>query len=179
MLIDWFTVGAQALNFLVLVWLMKRFLYQPILNAIDAREQNIAAKLAQAKAQQAQAQQERDAFAHKNEAFAKVRDDLLNKAREQAKAEHDKLLKAANEAAEALRAQQQQALQTDARNLTHTLAHRIQHEVFGISRKALTELADTSLNAHMCTVFIQHVQALPAPEKACCVLHWAAQTNPC
>ena len=28
MLIDWFTVGAQTLNFLVLVWLMKRFLYQ-------------------------------------------------------------------------------------------------------------------------------------------------------
>jgi hypothetical protein len=31
MLIDWFTVGAQALNFLILVWLMKRFLYKPIL----------------------------------------------------------------------------------------------------------------------------------------------------
>src|SRR6202030_2840597 len=38
MLIDWFTVGAQALNFLVLVWLLKRFLYKPILNAVDARE---------------------------------------------------------------------------------------------------------------------------------------------
>jgi hypothetical protein len=38
MLIDWFTVGAQALNFLILVWLMKHFLYKPILNAIDARD---------------------------------------------------------------------------------------------------------------------------------------------
>ena len=38
MLIDWFTVGAQALNFLILVWLLRRFLYKPILNAIDARE---------------------------------------------------------------------------------------------------------------------------------------------
>ena len=27
MLIDWFTVCAQAINFLILVWLMKRFLY--------------------------------------------------------------------------------------------------------------------------------------------------------
>ena len=36
MLIDWFTVAAQALNFLILVWLMKRYLYQPILHAIDA-----------------------------------------------------------------------------------------------------------------------------------------------
>ena len=27
MLIDWFTVGAQALNFIILVWLLKRFPY--------------------------------------------------------------------------------------------------------------------------------------------------------
>ncbi len=48
MLIDWFTVGAQALNFVILVWLMKRFLYKPILDAIDAREKRIATELADA-----------------------------------------------------------------------------------------------------------------------------------
>ena len=51
MLIDWFTVGAQALNFLILVWLMKRFLYKPILHAIDEREKRIAAELADADAE--------------------------------------------------------------------------------------------------------------------------------
>ena len=48
MLIDWFTVIAQVINFLILVWLLKRFLYRPILNAIDAREKRIAAKIADA-----------------------------------------------------------------------------------------------------------------------------------
>src|SRR6266704_2311996 len=43
MLIDWFTVGAQFINFIVLVLLMKRFLYRPILEAMAAREQRIAA----------------------------------------------------------------------------------------------------------------------------------------
>ena len=42
MLIDWFTVVAQVVNFLILVWLLKRFLYKPILDAIDAREKRIA-----------------------------------------------------------------------------------------------------------------------------------------
>jgi F-type H+-transporting ATPase subunit b len=55
MLIDWFTVGAQALNFLILVWLMKRFLYKPILHAIDEREKRIAAELADADAKKAEA----------------------------------------------------------------------------------------------------------------------------
>jgi F-type H+-transporting ATPase subunit c len=50
MLIDWFTVGAQLLNFLILAWLLKRFLYRPILDALDAREQRIAAELADADA---------------------------------------------------------------------------------------------------------------------------------
>ena len=48
MLIDWFTVGAQVLNFLILIWLLKRFLYKPILHAIDEREERIATELANA-----------------------------------------------------------------------------------------------------------------------------------
>ena len=54
MLIDWFTVGAQTINFLILVWLMKRFLYKPILHAIDAREERIAKELADADAKKAE-----------------------------------------------------------------------------------------------------------------------------
>ena len=47
MLIDWFTIIAQALNFLILAWLLKRFLYRPVLNALDEREKLIASELAQ------------------------------------------------------------------------------------------------------------------------------------
>ena len=42
MKIDWFTVFAQVINFLILVWLLKQFLYKPILNAIEARENKVA-----------------------------------------------------------------------------------------------------------------------------------------
>ena len=84
MLIDWFTVGAQALNFLILVWLMKRFLYKPILHAIDAREKRIAAELADADAKKAEAQKERDEFQHKNEEFDQQRAALLSKATDEA-----------------------------------------------------------------------------------------------
>ncbi|HQU90423.1 MAG TPA: F0F1 ATP synthase subunit B, partial [Denitromonas sp.] len=62
MLIDWFTVVAQLLNFLILVWLLKRFLYQPVLDAIDAREQRIAKELAQADATRDAAQAEQTHF---------------------------------------------------------------------------------------------------------------------
>ena len=91
MLIDWFTVVAQVVNFLILVWLLKRFLYRPILNAIDAREKRIATELADADAKKAEAIKERDEFQHKNEEFDRQRAALLSQATDEAKAERQRL----------------------------------------------------------------------------------------
>ena len=92
MLIDWVTIGAQALNFLILVWVMNHFLYRPVLAAIDARETKIAAELADAAAKKAEATKERDEFQHKNEEFDQQRAALLSKATDEAKAERQRLL---------------------------------------------------------------------------------------
>src|ERR1700678_4385423 len=109
--INWFTVVAQAINFLILVWLLKRFLYQPILCAIDARERGIAAQLAAAEAKKAEAQQDRDEFQHKNEVFDQERAALLHKATDEANVERQHLLNVARQEADSLRAKRQEALQ--------------------------------------------------------------------
>ena len=137
MLIDWFTVGAQALNFLILVWLLKRFLYKPILDAIDAREKRIAAELADADAKKAEAKKERDEFQHKNEEFDQQRAALLSKATDEANAERQRLLDEARKAADALSAKRQEALRNDAHHLNQAISRRTQQEVFAIARKAL------------------------------------------
>ena len=145
MLIDWFTVGAQALNFIILVWLLKRFLYKPILNAVDARERRIAAQIADADAKKAEARKERDDYQHKNEEFDQQRAALLSKATDEAKAERQRLLDDARKAADALSAKRQEALRSDAQNLNQAIRRRTQQEVFSIARKALTDLATASL----------------------------------
>ncbi len=85
MLIDGFTVAAQVLNFLILVWLMRRFLYQPVLDAIAAREQKIAAELADAATTRAEAKQQQDEFQQKSQAFDEERAGLLQHARDATK----------------------------------------------------------------------------------------------
>ena len=65
MQINWFTVIAQILNFLILVWLLKRFLYKPILNAIDEREKKIASQLKDADNRESMAKKEQDEFMKK------------------------------------------------------------------------------------------------------------------
>ena len=52
MLIDWFTVVAQVINFLILMGLLKYFLYNRILGAMDEREQHLASLRLQAEAKE-------------------------------------------------------------------------------------------------------------------------------
>jgi len=165
MLIDWFTVGAQALNFVILVWLLKRFLYKPILNAVDAREKRIAAELSDAAAKEAEAQKERDEFQHKNEEFDQQRAALLSKAMEEAKAERERLLNDARQAADALSAKRQETLRSDAQNLNQAILRRTQQEVFAIARKALTDLATTSLEQRMGEVFTRRLRTMDSKAK--------------
>jgi F-type H+-transporting ATPase subunit b len=165
MLIDWFTVGAQALNFIILVWLLKRFLYKPILDAIDAREKRIATELADADAKKSEAQKERDEFQHKNDAFDQQRAALLSKATEEAKAERQRLLDEARQAADALSAKRQETLRNDAYNLNQAISRRAQQEVFAIARKALTDLATTSLEERMGEVFTRRLRGMDGKAK--------------
>jgi F-type H+-transporting ATPase subunit b len=165
MLIDWFTVGAQVVNFLILVWLLKHFLYRPILDAIDARENKIAKSLADAEAKEAAAQEERDEFQHRNEAFEQQRAALLNKATEEAKAERQRLLDEARQAADALSAKRQETLRNDAHNLNQTISRRAQQEVFAIARKALTDLAAVSLEDRLADVFTRRLREMDDPAK--------------
>jgi F-type H+-transporting ATPase subunit b len=165
MLINWFTVFAQAVNFLILVWLLKRFLYKPILRAIDDREKGIATQLAQAEAKVAEAQKERDDFQHKNEVFDQEREALLKKATDEANTERQRLLDEARKDADALRTKRQDALLSEQRNLNVEIVRWTQKEVFAIARKTLADLASTSLEERMGDVFVRRVRALSVEAK--------------
>ena len=160
MLIDWFTIAAQALNFLILVWLLKHFLYRPILAAIDAREQAVAKELADASARMAEADKKAAEFQAKNETLEQNRVALLKKATDEAAEERDKLLEAARLAAEALGAKRKATLQAEAVDLDKTILARCREEVFAMTRKVLADLATTSLEERMGEVFIRRLGEL-------------------
>ncbi len=166
MLIDWFTVGAQVLNFLILVWVLKRFLYKPILHAIDAREQRIATTLADADAKMSEAEQERTEFQQKNEAFDQQRDERLSQAKDEAKAERQRLFDEARQAAEDLRGKRQEALRREHEHLHEEIARRTQEEVFAIARKTLADLAGASLEERISAVFTRRVRELDDETKS-------------
>jgi F-type H+-transporting ATPase subunit b len=166
MLINWVTIGAQALNFLILVWLMRRFLYKPILHAIDVREKRIATELANADQKKAEAQKESDEFKHKNEEFDQQRAALLSKATGEAEAERQRLLGEARKAVAALTSRWQETLRNDEHELHQAISRRTQREVFAIARKALTDLATTSLEERLGEMFIRRLREMDGQAKA-------------
>lgn len=160
MLIDWFTVFAQVVNFLVLVYLLKRFLYQPILQAIDERENRIATQLQEAAAQQAAADEQHQQFDRLNAALKQHKESLLAAAQSEAEAEQQRLLDEARQAYDELRTRLQDSLVKEQARLSVELRKQVQQETFSIARKTLADLANVPLEAQIMAVFIEKLQAL-------------------
>jgi F-type H+-transporting ATPase subunit b len=177
-LIDWFTVGAQALNFIILVWLMKRVLYKPIMAAINARETLVAAQLAEAAAKMDSADKAEAEFKRKNEGLEQARASLISQAAQEAKAQGSALLEAARTAADALQNKRRDGLQREGNDLTESLRRRAQEAFFALSRRALKDLADSALEAQVTTVFCERLRTMRKEDKAKFSLAIQAGTRP-
>jgi F-type H+-transporting ATPase subunit b len=165
MKIDWFTVIAQIVNFIVLVGLLWRFLYKPILKAIDEREKKIAAQLADAEAKKAAATKEQEDFKQKNEKFDQEKKDMTTKAEAEAEAEHQKLLESARADAAALKTKLEEAQKEAQDAMNHEIMQKTRNEVFAITRKALADLASVSLEEQSGNMFIKRLNELSEEEK--------------
>ncbi|MEP7278593.1 MAG: F0F1 ATP synthase subunit B [Bacteroidota bacterium] len=160
MKIDWFTVIAQIINFLILVWLLKKFLYKPILNAVNEREKKITDQLKDADNKKTAAQKEQDDFKKKNEDFDQQKKGLLDKAVADATTEKQKLLDGAKADANTLRTNMEKASKEKLKNDTVEFAQKTQKQVFAITRKALTDIASISLEEQSANTFIKHLKEL-------------------
>ena len=165
MLIDWFTVLAQIGNFLILMWLLKRFLYKPVLDAIDAREKRIADLLNETEISQQQAEQQQVNLTKKNQMFSDEQSSLLKKAEVKAESIKQKMLEAASQEVSEKRSQWLSSLQKEQYNLDHDIAKRTQQEVFHVARKALKDLSDVSLEKQIIHVFIKQLEQLSPQQR--------------
>lgn len=163
--INWFTVIAQAINFLILVWLLKRFLYKPILNAIDEREKKIAAQIKDADDKKAVAVKEQADFKKRNDDFDAQKKALMDKAVADTNAQRDKLLEDAKNEANTLRSNLEKIIKEKQESDALASATKTQQQVFAITKKALKEMASSSLEEQSVNTFIKRMHALNDDEK--------------
>jgi F-type H+-transporting ATPase subunit b len=165
MLIDWFTVGAQVVNFLVLVWLLKRFAYKPILNAIDVREKRIVARQQEADANDTAAKALSAELQKKTAVFDSEIAVLKAKSAADIMQDRELQMTAARQEGDQLRAIERAALLTERRNLGDQVTRMTADAVFASVRKVLTDLGGVSLDERILTVFCERLRNLDAAAK--------------
>lgn len=165
MLIDYFTIVAQLVNFLILVWLLKRFLYKPILDAVSDRENRIAEQLTQAEATRSSAIKERDDFQKKNAAFDRKQKEMQLHLSDDLKSKRKELMEQARKEYDSFRDKLHESLRYEKETLNQEEVRKIQQEVYSIAGKALNDLASASLEEQIVRAFIQRLKAIDEKEK--------------
>lgn len=159
--LDLTTIALEILNFLVLVWLLKHFLYQPVLNVIDQRQQNINNTLAEAQQTQQQAeslqQQYEERLAHWQQEKTQAQQELAESINQQRAEQMAKLeqeladLKEKHQASDKAQHEQWQH---------HVISQAIEYGA-SFATKVLTPLADAELEQKLILLFCQQVSGWP------------------
>ncbi|MFZ2955607.1 MAG: F0F1 ATP synthase subunit B [Candidatus Ozemobacteraceae bacterium] len=165
MLINWFTVGAQIVNFLILVWLLKRFLYKPILHAMEERQLQIAAILHDAENTKSSAENERRILETSVEAFEQERMSRLKLLEQEMETRKKQMTDNLRGEMDTLRLRWQESLEQEQKSMQNNLSVLIQQELFALVRKLLQDLADTSLEEQMIAVFLLRLKNMSVQER--------------
>jgi F-type H+-transporting ATPase subunit b len=171
---DWTTFTLEIINFLVLVWILKRFFYRPVLDVLDARQQRIQAESAQAK----QLQQEAESLKHQYE--ARLAD--WNKEREQVRQQLDQEIAQARAISmenlkKSLADEESKTRVRDAAVIASREAELVRQsasEAYSNAAMMLQRLASGELTASIVRMFQEDLAALPPAERV--ALQKAAHT---
>jgi F-type H+-transporting ATPase subunit b len=159
MLIDWFTVVAQIVNFLVLVALLRRFLFGRLVAAMDAREKRIAARLADADKKNHDADERAAQLKLEAEQQEQQRARILAEARESAEHQRQEMIEKARETVRALETKWRGDLAREEAAFLDEIRARAADEILAVVRRALHDLASEDLQHSAVGAFLKKMEA--------------------
>jgi F-type H+-transporting ATPase subunit b len=158
--IDWFTFIAQIVNFLILVGLLRWFLYDPIVRAMKSREEKIASRLEEADRKRDEAESEAQTYAQKNRELDEQRQQQLDDARREADEERQRLLEQAREEVDRQRHKWRDSFDREREELLAELREEVARVATEAARRIVEQLADTGLEDQIFETFIDRLAKL-------------------
>jgi len=157
MKIDWFTFAAQIINFLILLALLKRFLYGPILKAIDDRETEIAFRFEQVEEQQKAVDFARDDFEARTQELVHAKQQLLAEAAEECERWKSERLAEARVETEESRAGWFEAIDRERGQLKDNLLSQYRQHSLQLAEGILSCLADRDAQDFFVDAFVRRL----------------------
>ena len=164
--IDWFVLFCQIFNFLLLVYLLKRFLYGRIIKAMDEREAKIAARFADAAEMKKKATESAEIYDRKNQLLSEKSEQMLNEATMAAEAKRKELMEGVRTEVDMLKTRWQDMLLREQDAFFYDLRGRAARQIYATARRALTDLADASLEERIVDEFIRRIEKLDQEKSA-------------
>jgi len=164
MQIDWLTVAAQIVNFLILVWLLHRFLYGPITRAMARRENRIKSRLDDAAQEREKAEAKQRELDEKLRELEDQREQKLREAREEADELKHKLEHEARKEVDRKREAWLAEMREDRQDFVTQLREAMSEGFRDLADDALRKLADSSLTERMAAVFLERLHDLSADD---------------
>lgn len=163
--IDWFVFFAQIVNLLILMFLLKKFLFGRIIGAMDAREAKIGAVITEAEQSRQEAQAAAEVQKNRLREFETGYEQMLNKSRQDAEVYQEKLLEKAREEVEFLKTRWMEALRSERANFLQELRRLAGQQIYAVSRRVLKDLAGLDLEERIVEVLMERIEALDAAER--------------
>lgn len=166
MLIDPWIVLAEVFNFLILVAVLQRFLYKPIVKAMAQREQSIADRLRSAEAREIEAQTQIDRYQQLQTSWAQQTKARQHQMQQQLEAERTSRIDQMHLDLERQSVQWNEALRQEQKASLIDLRDRARSQLIQTVRSALQTLANTTLEQQMVEAFLTRLKALSPAEEA-------------
>ncbi len=165
MKIDWFLFFSQVVNFLILVALLKHFLYNRIVKVMDEREENIASRLDEADSKKTEADEELEKYRQKKQELDEKKTQILNEAKEESDQKKKELLQTAREEVESVRSKWKKSVEQERQDFLSELRKKVAGQVYSISRRVLQDLSNKELEEQVIRIFLKRIDQLDDAEK--------------
>ena len=162
--INWFTFAAQIVNFLILLALLRHFLFRRVLAMMDERERTIRSRMEEAEKKRAEAEQQAEAHRRERDALEQERAAILAKARAEVDGKRAEMLAEARKGIDERRSRWREEFERQKESFFQELRTRVATETIALTRKALHDLADEDLEERIVRVFRKKLDDLDEKE---------------
>ncbi len=163
--IDWFVFLCQIVNLLLLLFLLKKFLYGRIIGAMDAREARISATFEQAEKAREEARAALERQERRLADFESEHEAMMNKAREDAEVHRRELMESAREQIEQVQARWIETIRSERDTFLHELRRLAGNQIYSITRQVLKDLAGLELETRIVEILMNRIETLNEEER--------------
>lgn len=170
--LDWSTFLLEIINFLVLVWILKRFLYQPVLDVIARRRSSIEEKLAKADAAQDEAAKLKAQYEGRLAEWEGERRKARDKLAQELDEERARQLEAMRSGVEQEREKILSANERQLAEQQRTIEYRALQQGAAFSSRLLEQAAGPELQARLLTLLLEELARLSDSQLADLKQQW-------